>query len=158
MVPPCGVWMAFRSLMTRHSSSTPTGASSSFAKTCNLIHSSTACLCHSSSPWIIDFGASDHSSSPSVLFSKYTLLSGHEKIHIADGTFSPIAEKGVIHATPSLHYLLCYMFLVSHLIFYLLVGSLVILTVVTFFPSHCDSPHRGRLAVVGRSTVFTYWM
>ena len=48
-------------------------------------------------PWIIDFGASDHMTNFSNSFSSYSLCSGNEKkIRIADGSFSPIAGKGLI--------------------------------------------------------------
>ena len=38
----------------------------------------------------------------SNLFSSCSLYSGHEKIRIADGTFSSVSGKGVIHTIPSL--------------------------------------------------------
>ncbi|KAG6529960.1 hypothetical protein ZIOFF_012177 [Zingiber officinale] len=50
-----------------------------------------------SSPWIIDFGATDHMSSCSHLFDTYSPCFGNEKIGIADGSFSPIAGKGLIN-------------------------------------------------------------
>lgn len=50
----------------------------------------------STTPWIIDSGASDHMTSCSQLFDSYYPCSGSEKIRIADGSFSPIAGKGNI--------------------------------------------------------------
>ena len=49
-----------------------------------------------SAPWIIDSGASDHMTSFSNLFKSYSSCPGNQTIRIADGTFSPIAGKGLI--------------------------------------------------------------
>ena len=52
-----------------------------------------ALACHSfsySTPWIIDSGASDHMTSYSQLFHTYNPCSSHDKIRIADGSYSPI--------------------------------------------------------------------
>ena len=52
--------------------------------------------CFYSTPWIIDSEAFDHMTSFSNLFSTYSPCSGSEKIRIADGSFSPIAGKGLV--------------------------------------------------------------
>ena len=66
----------------------------SLAQTGSALNALSCCL--SSAPWIIDCGASDHMTSLSNLFSTYSPCSGLEKIKIADGSFSPIAGKGLI--------------------------------------------------------------
>ena len=52
--------------------------------------------CFNSTPWIIDYGAFVNMTSFSNLFNTYSSCSGSEKIKIADGSFSPIAEKGLV--------------------------------------------------------------
>ena len=54
-----------------------------------------------STPWIIDFVASDHMTSLSHLFHTYKPCSGHERVHIAVGSFSPIAAKGSVFLSPT---------------------------------------------------------
>ena len=59
-----------------------------------------ALSCHlpiSYTPWIIDSGAFDHMTSFSHLFHTYPPCSGHKKVHIADGSYSPIAGNGLIN-------------------------------------------------------------
>ncbi|RVW69990.1 hypothetical protein CK203_052724 [Vitis vinifera] len=51
--------------------------------------------CFYSTPWIIDSEAFDHMTSFSNLFNTYSPCSGSEKIRIVDGSFSPIAGKGL---------------------------------------------------------------
>lgn len=51
---------------------------------------------NSKNPWIIDFGAIDHMTDCSNMFSSYSPCAGNKKIRIADGTLSPIAEIGSI--------------------------------------------------------------
>ena len=70
-----------------------TYASSSFAHSGNLATSASAFLSHSSFPWIIDSGASDHMSGSSNIFSAYKPYSGQDKVRIADGTFSCVKER-----------------------------------------------------------------
>ncbi|RVW99495.1 Copia protein [Vitis vinifera] len=52
--------------------------------------------CFNSTPWIIDSRASDHMTSFSNLFNTYSPCSSSEKIRITDGSFSPIAGKGLV--------------------------------------------------------------
>ena len=52
--------------------------------------------CFNSTPWIIDSRASNHMTSFSNMFNTYSPCSGSEKIRITDGSFSPIARKGLI--------------------------------------------------------------
>ena len=52
--------------------------------------------CFNSTPWMIDSRASNHVTSFSNPFNTYSPCSGSEKIRIADGSFSPIAGKGLI--------------------------------------------------------------
>ena len=82
---------AIRNLMTCRAPSTPSSASSSFAQLGNLVTTAITCLSHSSFPWIIDFGASNHISSSFDLFFHYTPYTCHDKIRIADGPFSSIS-------------------------------------------------------------------
>ena len=53
-------------------------------------------------PWIIDSSAFDHMTSQSQLFHSYLPSSSLNKVHIVDGSFSPIAGKGEIALTPTL--------------------------------------------------------
>ena len=52
--------------------------------------------CSTSTPWIIDSGASDHMTSLSHLFKSYSPCSGNKKIRVANGSFSPIAGKRAV--------------------------------------------------------------
>ena len=53
-------------------------------------------------PWIIDFGASDHMTNAHHLFSTYSPCAGNLKVKIADGTLSPVAGKGSIRISESI--------------------------------------------------------
>ena len=53
-------------------------------------------------PWIIDFGASDHMTNAHHLFSTYSPCVGNLKVKIADGTLSPVAGKGSIRISESI--------------------------------------------------------
>ena len=55
-----------------------------------------------STPWIIDFGASNHMTDAHHLFSAYSPCADNLKVKIADDTFSPIAGKGSIHISKSI--------------------------------------------------------
>ena len=60
-------------------------------------------MSHSTPPWIIDYGASDHMTSQSNLFSSYTPYTGLNKVKITYGTFSSVSGNGLVHTTtPSL--------------------------------------------------------
>ena len=87
-----------RRLMTRLDTST---ASSSFASG-NLATSVSAFNSHTSLPWIIDSGASDHMTGSSPVFCAYTPCSGRDKVRIADGTVSSVSGKGLVRVTPLL--------------------------------------------------------
>ncbi|KAJ9689184.1 hypothetical protein PVL29_014710 [Vitis rotundifolia] len=49
-----------------------------------------------STPWIIDFGASDHMTNSSNMFESYSPCPRNKKVRIAYGNFSPITGKGLI--------------------------------------------------------------
>jgi hypothetical protein len=94
-----------------------------------------ALSCHSfnhSAPWIIDSGASDHMTSLSSLYHSYYPCSGHEKICIADGSYSPIAGKGVVNLYKMLPYRTSYMVLNQPIIYYQSINYPEILIVVSF--------------------------
>lgn len=55
-----------------------------------------------STTWIIDSGASDHVTSLSCSFHTYNPCSGHEKIRIANGSYSPIAGKWSINLSKTI--------------------------------------------------------
>lgn len=48
------------------------------------------------SPWVIDFGASNHMTDKSNLFQTYNLLFGRDKVRLANGSFSTIAGQGTL--------------------------------------------------------------
>ena len=52
--------------------------------------------------WIIDSGASNHTTGLSNNFSSYAPRSGREKVQIADGSTAPIMGSGTISFSPSL--------------------------------------------------------
>ena len=52
--------------------------------------------CFNYTPWIIDSRVFDHMTSFSNLFNSYSPCSSSEKIRITDGSFSPIAGKGLV--------------------------------------------------------------
>jgi hypothetical protein len=66
---------------------TPATAFSS-THTGNLPTALNASGTHSDDPWVIDFGASDHMTGMSPLFSSYNPCSGKEKVRIAAGSLS----------------------------------------------------------------------
>ncbi|XP_043710586.1 uncharacterized protein LOC122659549 [Telopea speciosissima] len=67
---------------------------SSSTSTAVLAHSgTTACFASSSSPWVIDSGASSHMIDKPNLFSSYTQPSMSSRISIADGSSIPINRK-----------------------------------------------------------------
>ena len=83
---------------------TSASASSSFAHSGNFTQSGnsksmSAFMSHSVLPWIINFGASDHITGQSNLFSSYTPYIVPEKVKIAYGAFSSVSG---VHITPSL--------------------------------------------------------
>ncbi|PSS35748.1 Endonuclease [Actinidia chinensis var. chinensis] len=84
--------------MTRLDTST---TSSSFASG-NLTTSASAFNSHTSLPWIIDSGASDHMTGSSPVFCAYTPCSGRDKVRNADGTVSSVSGKGLVRVTPLL--------------------------------------------------------
>ena len=89
-------------------------------------------------PWIIDSGATDHMTGMASIFSSYTVCSGRDKIRVADGTFSSIAGKGTISASPNIT--LSSVLHAPKLSNNLLSVSNITKTLncsVTFFPSHC---------------------
>ncbi|CAL5421419.1 unnamed protein product [Camellia sinensis] len=108
--------------------------------------------CLNFSPWIIDSGASDHMTSFSHLFSTYFPCSGHDKIRIADGSFSPIAGKGFIKLTEKINLnsvlhvpnLACNLLSVSKL-------SKDSNCRVTFFESHCEFQDQNSGKMIGRA-------
>lgn len=117
---------------------TSTGASSSFAHSGNIATSVSAFHSQSRIPWVIDSGASDHMTGVSSVFSTYTPYSGQDRVKIADGTFSSVSGKGLVHASPSLP--LSTVFHVPSFSTNLLSISKITQDLncsVSFFPSHC---------------------
>ena len=64
---------------------------------CSMVHTG-----RKLNPWIIDSGASDHMTNLHHLFYSYNPCSGHEKVRIADGSFSSIAGRGHINLSASI--------------------------------------------------------
>ena len=79
-------------LKSNPSSSTP---NVSVAHTGNEINAF-SCGFGISAPWIIDSGASDHMTNSIHLFKSYSPCPENRKVRIADGSFSPIAGKGLV--------------------------------------------------------------
>jgi hypothetical protein len=52
--------------------------------------------------WIVDSGASKHTTPHSTMFKTYKLMSGKDKVQTADGSLCPIAGVGDIICTPEL--------------------------------------------------------
>lgn len=57
---------------------------------------------HSSDPWIINLGATNHMTGSAKLFVSYTPCAGNQKIKIAYGSLSAITRKGFIIISPSI--------------------------------------------------------
>ena len=95
-------------LLTAHSASPSTSEPAGFYSTLanpgsTLNTHSYAYLLHESDQWLIDSGASKHMTEKSTVFSSYSPQSGRDKVRIADGSLSPIIEKGVIIDLYGLH-------------------------------------------------------
>lgn len=76
------------------SSGTP---NASLSQTSTEPNAQSCCCLSNSTPWIIDFGASDHMTSFSPLIHTYVQALALKKIRIADGSYSPIAGKGLFN-------------------------------------------------------------
>ena len=91
-----------------------------------------------STSWVIDSGATDHMTHMSSLFSSYHLLSGQDKMRVADGSFSTISGKGIVDLSKdlSLKSVLHVPSLTSNL---LSVSKLTknLNCSINFFPTHC---------------------
>ena len=96
---------ALRRIMSQMDAST--GSSTAFAHAGNATNSFTALYVDSQQLWIIDSGAFDHMTGLSTIFSSYTPCSGRDKVRTADGTFSSISGKGLVHASPSFTIIVC---------------------------------------------------
>ncbi|CAL5413992.1 unnamed protein product [Camellia sinensis] len=110
-------------------------ASSNFAHT-GIVAS--AISTSSSSPWIIDSGATDHTTGTSIFSISYFPSSGRDKVKVADGTLSSIFGKGSVHCTSLLS--LSSVFHVPNFSTNLLPVSSITTALncsVTFFPTHC---------------------
>ncbi|XP_059638974.1 uncharacterized protein LOC132281274 [Cornus florida] len=82
--------------------STPDNPASTSSATVTLTQADLDNVSTSSTPWIIDSGASDNMTGMSSLFQSYSIYSGQRKVRLADGSPSSIAGKGHISVTPSL--------------------------------------------------------
>ena len=116
--------------------------------------SSTSALLASSSPsWIIDSGASSHTTRTSSLLSAYHPTPSHSTVTIADGRPCLVQGRGSTHVTPSLS---------LHQILYVPRFPVNLLSIsaitralpctVTFFPFHCifQDLYTRRRIVLGR--------
>ena len=54
-------------------------------------------------PWIIDSGASDHTTSSPHLFDTHSPCLGNEKVRMVDSSFSSIAGKGLIKISENIY-------------------------------------------------------
>ena len=81
----------------------PAVFTSTFAHSGTSAYALNASLFAPSSSWVIDSGASHHVTGMSSLFFTYHVCSGSNKVRIADGSYSSIAGKGNIIATPFMY-------------------------------------------------------
>ena len=106
--------------------------------------------CFKSTPWIIDFGASDHMTNSLNMFESYSPCPGNKKVRIADGSFSPIAGKGLIKISEGIDFksilhvpkLTCNILFVSKL-------SRDSNCCVIFYESHCIFQDRSSKKTIG---------
>jgi hypothetical protein len=89
---------ALRRLMSRLD--TLATAASSSALIGNLATALNASATPPDDPWVIDSGASNHMTGMSPLFSSYNPCSSRNKVRIADGSLSPVSDKGSVFVTP----------------------------------------------------------
>ncbi|XP_073104383.1 uncharacterized protein [Elaeis guineensis] len=109
-------YQTFRRMMEKYESSSNTTPStleqsshqdeyldsSLFAHSGTSYKLSHAFTCGTSNSWVIDSGASSHMTGAPNSFISYSPCSGHDKVRIADGSFTPVSRKGSIDCTPNL--------------------------------------------------------
>ena len=74
-------------------------ASTSIFTLAELVKTNT-CFLSSSSIWVIDFGATDHMTGNSSLFTTFQYYPSTSIITLADGSISCVLRSGTIHLTP----------------------------------------------------------
>ncbi|CAL5357812.1 unnamed protein product [Camellia sinensis] len=151
-----------RRLMARLDSSSALAPSSSASF--NFAHtgiSASALSASSSSPWIIDSGATDHMTGTSSFFHSYSPSSGRDKVRVADGTLSSISGKGSVRCT-SLLSLSSVLRVPNFSTNLLSVSSLTtaLNCSVTFFPTHCvfQELATGKMIGSGRAQSGLYFL
>ncbi|XP_073116145.1 uncharacterized protein [Elaeis guineensis] len=93
-----GVNISECSTSTEDSSNQPASSQDNFAQIgiSDQIH---ALNCSNFSPWVVDSEASNHMTGSFRDFVSYIPCSGRDKVRLADGSFTPISEKGSIKCT-----------------------------------------------------------
>ncbi|XP_073103833.1 uncharacterized protein [Elaeis guineensis] len=146
-----GVNISESSTSTEDFSNQPASSQDNFAQIgiSDQIH---ALNCSNFSSWVVDSGASNHMTRSFRDFVSYIPCSGRDKVHLADGSFTPISGKGSIKCTSELS--LSSVLHVPRFSINLLSISAItndLDCAVTFFKTHCvfQEPKTGRKLVTG---------
>ncbi|XP_073109385.1 uncharacterized protein [Elaeis guineensis] len=168
-------YQTFRRMMEKYESSSNTTPSTlkqsshqdEYLDSSLFAHSSTsyklshAFTCGTSNSWVIDSGASSHMTGAPNSFISYSPCSGHNKVRIADGSFTPVSGKGSIDCTPNLR-LSSVLHIPSFPTNLLSISSVTrdLNCSVTFWPSHClfQEQRTGKILGGGRMHNGLYYL
>ena len=109
------------------------------------------CLISSSSKWVIDFGATDHMTGNSSLFTTFQSHSSTSIVTLADGSTSCVLGSGIIHLTPLIT--LTYVLSLPHFFFNLISVSKLTRTLncsISFFHDYCLIQDLVTKRIIGR--------
>ncbi|XP_073112311.1 uncharacterized protein [Elaeis guineensis] len=155
-----GVNISESSTSTEDSSNQPASSQGNFAQIgiSDQIH---ALNCSNFFPWVVDSGASNHMTGSFRDFVSYIPCSGHDKVRLADGSFTPISGKGSIKCTfelPLSSVLHVPRFPINLLSISAITNDLD--CAVTFFKTHCvfQEPKTGRKLGTGKMRNGLYYL